>query len=235
MNQAEQALKALLEPMLREQGFNPVASHLGFRRRTDFGFHYLSFPSFAWGNGGPYVINVGLGVRHNRVDEIVNRLGHVWGKANQKVTTTVYRGLEFFPFDAQRDGRKTIAPDQLELGAQSVASDISAMLLADGYEFFRNYSDAHECSVGLNAPIEARTHPLHNNFPLRAYYGVAAAGLTQPERVPSLIESYTEFARRDGAVEILAYDVGKELSGVDAIASRLEFVAKAALTFGSDT
>lgn len=228
MNQAEQILKALLEPMLREQGFRPVASHLGFKRRTGFGFHYVSLPSFAMGKGGPYVVNVGLGVRHNQIDEIVNRLGHIWGEANQKNTTSVYRGLELFPFDAARDGRKEISADHVDADAHSVAADILAMLFADGFEFLRVYSDVHECSIGLNEPIEARTHPLLNNFPLRAYYGVAAAALTQPERVPSLVQSYLDFARRDRVVDPLMYEVGKGLSGIEAIAARLEFIAEAA-------
>jgi hypothetical protein len=185
------------------------------------------------GKGGPYVVNAGLGVRHNQIDEIVNRLGHIWGEANQKNTTTVYRGLEYFPFDPERDGRKVISSDRLDMDVHSVAADISAMLLADGFEFLRVHSDLHECSVGLNDPVEARTHPLLNNFPLRAYYGVAAAALTQPERVPSLVQSYIDFARRDGVVDIGVYEIGNALSGVDAISARLEFVAEAAMVFAS--
>lgn len=227
MNQAEQTLKTLLEPMLREQGFKPL-SQLGFKRRTSFGFHYLSLPSFAMGKGGPYVVNVGLGVRHNQIDEIVNRLGHIWGEANQRNTTTVYRGLEHFPFDAARDGRKVIYLDRLAAEAQSVASCIQAMLLDDGFEFFRRYSEVYECSVGLNEPIEAQTHPLHNSFQVRAYYGVAAATLTQPERVSSLIREYADFARRSGVSNTPVFEVGKELSGADAVVARLEFVAEAA-------
>lgn len=174
------------------------------------------------------MVNVGLGVRHNRVDEIVNQLGHVWGSANQKNTTTVYRGLELFPFNARRDGRKMLASEQVEREARSMASDVLAMFAADGLDFFRHYSDLQECSVGLNAPIETRTHQLCNNFPLRAYYGIVAAALTQPERLPSLIQSYVEYALHSGAGETIMYEVGKELSGVDAIARRLEFLADTA-------
>jgi hypothetical protein len=228
MNQAEKALKALLEPALREHGFRPQTSGLAFKRRTSFGFHLLSLHSFAWAAGGPYVVNVGLGVRHHRVDLIVNRLGHIWGEANQKNTTTVYRALKFFPFESGRDGEKNLSYDRLSTDAASVAADISLMLEADGYAFYERYSDLQECSLGLNAPIEAQTHPLFNGFPMRAYYGVAAAALAQPERVQSLIRSYTEFARHGGIPDNGVYDVGKELTGLDAIAARLEFVAQAA-------
>lgn len=227
MNQVEIILKSFLEPILREQGFK-AQSRLGFKRRTDFGFQYLSIPSFAMGKSGPYVVNVGLGVRHNKVDNIVNQLGHIWGEANQKNTTTVYRGLEHFPFDASRDGRKVISFDRLETEAQSVAACISAMLVDDGFEFLRTYSDLQECSVGLNDPIETRTHPLCNSFEVRAYYGVAAAALTQPERVSSLIRDYTDYARKNGVSNTPVFEVRKELSGADAVASRLEFVAEAA-------
>lgn len=103
------------------------------------------------------------------------------------------------------------------------------MLLADGFEFFRLYSNVYECAVGLNAPIESRTHPLHNSFTLRAYYGVVAAALAQPERVESLVQSYIDSARQEGVAESILFDVGKEFSGIDAFASRLKFVADAAL------
>lgn len=229
MNQAEKALKALLEPVLREQGFKPQSSSLAFKRRTSFGFHELSLPSFAWAAGGPYVVNVGLGVRHNQVDLIVNRLGHIWGEANQKNTTTVYRGLGFFPFEAGRDGEKAISFERMSTDAASVASDISLMLAADGYGFYERYSDLRECSRSLNAPIETRTHPLLNRFPMRAYYGVAAAAMTQPERVQSLIRSYTDFVLRDGIPDDGVYEIGKELTGVDAIVARLEFIAQVAI------
>jgi hypothetical protein len=233
MNQAEKTLNALLEPMLREQGFKPQSSGLNFKRRTSFGFHELSFPSFAWAVGGPYVVNVGLGVRHNRVDQVVNRLGHIWGEANQKNTTTVYRGLGFFPFEVGRDGEKTISSERMSIDVASAASDVSLMLAADGYDFYERYSDLRECSLGLNAPIEAQTHPLFNRFPMRAYYGVAAAALAQPERVPSLIRSYTDFALRDGKPDNGVYEIGKELTGVDAIVARLEFVAQVAMASAS--
>ena len=229
MNQAETALKELLEPVLREHGFKPQSSGLSFKRRTSFGFHELSLPSFAWAAGGPYVVNVGLGVRHNRIDLVVNRLGHIWGEANQKNTTTVYRGLGFFPFNAGRDGEKTISSEHVSTDAASVASDVSLMLAADGLEFYDRYSELRECSLGLNSPIEVQTHPLLNRFPMRAYYGVAAAALAQPERVQSLIRSYTDFAVREGIPDEGVYEVGKELTGVDAIAARLEFVAQAAM------
>lgn len=227
MNQAEQTLSAILGPVLREHGFKRVASGLAFTRRTSFGFHYLSLPSFATGAGGPYVVNVGLGVRHGQIDDIVNRLGHIWGEANQKNTTTVYRGLEHFPFEPTRDGRKVIRSERLEADAHFVASDVLAMFQLDGLEFFRRYSDVYECSVGLNDPIEARTHSLCNNFQLRTCYGVAAAALTQPERVASLVRDYTDFARREGVSDTPVFDVGKELSGADALKMRLEYVAEA--------
>lgn len=229
MNRAENALKEQLEPMLREHGFKRQASGLAFKRRTAFGFHYLSIPSFAMGQGGPYVVNVGLGVRHNQIDNVVNRLGHIWGESNQKNTVTVYRGLEYFPFDSERDGRKVIGTDHVDSESNTVASNISAMLFADGFDFFRMYSDARECSRGLNEPIEATTHPLFNNFPKRAYYGVAAAALSEPERVQPLVQSYADYARTSNVVDNGVYDVGKELSGIDAIVARLEFVAEAGL------
>lgn len=108
-----------------------------------------------------------------------------------------------------------------------------SFLLCNEGHLLEYREDVLACSIGLNSPIETLRHPLCNNFAMRAYYGVAAAGLTQPDRVPSLVQSYTEFASRDGGLDALAYEVGKDLKGVDAFASRMDFVARAALAVAS--
>jgi hypothetical protein len=218
-----------VRPTLASRGFKLKKSidAAYFTKREKFGFLELSLPSFGRAeNGGYQVISPGLGVRHDRVDDIVNQLGHIWGDANRKNTKTVYRGLEFFPFVAARDAKQIIRFPHVEEDADLAAADIIAMLEVDGFAFFERYSLLEECARGLNEPIETRTHPLCNGFPLRAYYGVAAAALTKPSRVPSLVEEYVEYIRGSGAVDPLMYDVAKNKTGIDAMVERLETVAR---------
>lgn len=68
------------------------------------------------------------------------------------------------------------------------------MLNSDGEDFFKRYSSLLECSQGLNNPLESKVHPLCNNFPRRAYYGVAAAIFAENDRVPELVSQYLHFA-----------------------------------------
>lgn len=180
-------------------------------------------------DGGYQVVKCGLGVRHDRVDDIVNQLGHIWGDANRKNTTTVYRGLEFFPFVAARDEKQIIRFPHADEDAAVAAENILAMLNEDGFAFFERYSSLEECAQDLNDPIETRTHPLCNGMPGRAYYGVAAAALTQPDRVTSLVREYVEFIRSSGVVDPGMYDVGNDKTGIDAIVERLETVARLGL------
>jgi hypothetical protein len=232
MNEAQKALKPMIEPLLREQGFTG-SPHSGFKRKTEFGFHCLSLPGFAWRAGGPYEVRVGLGIRHNRVDDIVNRLGHIWGEDNRSNTTTIYRGLEHFPFDSVRDRVATIHSERLETESRDFSEKLARMLAQDGLDFFERYSSLLECSEGLNRPVASRTHELHNNFELRAYYGVAVAAFAQPERVPILIRDYTDYARDNAVTGTIVFEVGKELSGADALQARLKFVAEAAFSNGA--
>lgn len=227
MNRAERALMDRLRPTVEKHGFKFNSSNCTFKKKLDFGFLYLSFPSFPMlGDGGYQAIETGLGVRHNQVDDIVNRLGHIWGDDNRKGTTTVYRGLKFFPFDPERDGRKIVRFTRVDEDAEKAFDSIDAMLSNDGYAFYNRYSSLLECSRGLNSPIDAMTHPLLNNFPLRAYYGIASAALAEPDRVPLLIRDYTDFVHRNGIVDKLVYDVAKDMTGPAAIVARLAAVAE---------
>lgn len=233
MNRAEKALMDRLKPLLEKHGFKFKSSNLTFKKKRDFGFLYLSFPSFPMPeNGGYQVIETGLGVRHDRVDDVVNKLGHIWGDDNRKGTTTVYRGLEFFPFNRDRDGRKSVRFTHVEEDAEAAYASIEAMLLNDGFAFYDQYSSVLECSHGLNDPIDAMSHPLFNRFPMRAYYGVASAAIAEPERVPDLVQSYTDFVRQNDVVDSGVYDVAKDLSATDAIVARLKAVAEMALAAG---
>jgi hypothetical protein len=227
MTRPERHLVEALKGPMKALGFKYAASRSGFFRQEPFGFCVLMWASYPTGaHGGAQIISPGLGVRHDAVDNVVNQLGHIWGDDNRRYTTTVYRDMGFFPFDPERDGEKAIRYSSPDQDIADIVANFLEMLSADGDAFYQRYSSLLECSQGLNEPIEGIKHPLLNNFPMRAYYGVAAAALAEPDRVPSLIAAYLEFVRRDQLGDAsVVYDVGKELSGVEAVRARLEFVA----------
>lgn len=229
MNRPERNLVEALKAPMKARGFKYVGSRESFVRPEPFGFCLFSWgahPSSA--DGGCQIVVPGLGLRHDIVDDVVNQLGHIWGEDNRRHTTTVYRGLGFFPFDPARDGEKKIRYSSADEDISDIVSNFEEMFSKDGDAFFQKYSSLLECSRGLNAPIEALSHPLLNNFPKRAYYGVAAAALAEPESVPGLIAAYGRFARESGLPDSGVYDIANDLSGVEAIIARLEFVARQA-------
>ncbi len=224
MNQAERAFVERLKPFMTGHGFKYRAG--AFLRKQPFGFDQLSWGAFT--EGAAQVIDPNIGLRHDAVDTIVNRLGHIWGDDYRSRTVTVLRNLDLFPFEPARDARKLIPLASVEEGANAAAAAVIDMLEREGFAFFERYASVLACSQGLNDPVETVGHPLFNNFPLRAYYGVASAALAEPERAPGLVEAYTAFARENQLPDPLMYDVARDLKGAEGIEARLRFVAEAA-------
>lgn len=102
INLAKNAVFDRCDNILNGDGFKLIRSRSSYVRRTEFGFMSVSISGYDEADGGDTVLHVGLGVRHDNVDNIVNELGHVVGKFTS-YTTTVFRGLEHFPFIHGRD------------------------------------------------------------------------------------------------------------------------------------
>lgn len=174
-------------------------------------------------------MSVGLGVRHDQIEDVVNQLGHIYGEDNRRQTTTIYRGLGFFPFKPNGVSELTIRLTHLEEDADKAAESLHSMLQEDGLPFFDRYASVLECSEGINDPLDAPTHPLINRHAGRAYTGVRAAAVAQPERVEALIAGYSDLARRGRLRDAgVVYDIGKGLDEPDAIIKRLKTVAELA-------
>lgn len=226
MSQAAQALAGRLSPFMKARGFVFRKASEAFVRKEEFGFSKLSLPSFFTGvDGGRQRFSPGLAVRHNRVDDVVNQLGHIYGDDNRRNTTTIYRGLEFFPFRPDDLSVLTVRLPELDRDVDVGAAAIERMMTDDGFAFLERYSSVLECSRGLNEPLAGQSHPLLNAFPLRAYYGVATAAVSEPERVASLVAAYAALVR-GGMVDAGVYDVGADLTGPEAVIRRLEYVAE---------
>lgn len=195
MNNAEKNLVERLKPGLAIAGFNWLKSRAMFVRKEPYGFSSLSWTSHSTSDeGGRLELAPVLGVRHNSVEDLVNQLGLIYGDDNKRFTTTVTRGLGLFPFSESNDNKQYIRLASIDADIEHAASAITAMLNSDGEDFFNRYSSLLECSRGLNNPLESKVHPLCNNFPRRAYYGVAAAIFAENDRVPELVSQYLHFA-----------------------------------------
>jgi hypothetical protein len=198
MNDLEKQLVGRLERPLYGKGFKWLSTREMFVRKESFGFSSLVWTANpASADGGRLEIGPVLGVRHDVVDDVVNEIGLVYGDKNKRYTTTVSRAVEFFPFREGGDEKRYIRLSSPESDVESVSAEITALLDGDGEVFFGRYSSLLECSRGLNEPVRSLTHPLCNNFPRRAYYGVAAAFFTEKRRVPDLVREYLEFAESE--------------------------------------
>lgn len=232
MNSAAKSLNQALLPHLQSRGFKAKTGFDGIvhRRKQNFGFVELTIAFFHMQiDGGHTFFNPVLSVRHDRVENVVNQLGHIWGDANQKNTSTVSRGLQFFPFDIERDCPQIIRDSDRDGDTAIALKNILSMLDEHGFAFFDRYSSLDECAVDLNDPIGKETHPLCNLMPLRAYYGTAAAALSGSVSVAGLLQQYVDYIRDRGLVDPLRYTSGKDESGIAHIERRLNKVAALAL------
>lgn len=232
MSIATKALVARLAPSMKARGFTFRKAHEAFVSKQDVGFVELSLISFH--RGGQQTIRPGLGVRHDRVEDVVNQLGHIYGDENRRNTTTVYRGLGLFPFRAGGVSTLHIRTDQLERDVEAAAARIDDMFAQDGLPFLQRYSSLRECSSDLNEPLDAVAHPLANHPGQRAYRGVVAAALCEPAKVSSLVAAYADLAQAGRLRDVgIVYDVGAGLGEEKAFISRLETVAERALALSA--
>jgi len=215
MNAAEKMLIEALIPELQGLGFVWLKGREMFVRQRSGGFDCFLWTSHSTHTeGGRLELTPILGVRHDTVENLVNRLNLVHGVENQRFTTTVDRGLGYFPLV---DGRNYVqyirlasAEDDLKLAEKN----FSELLKNEGDSFFKEFSSLLECSRGLNQPIAAKTHPLCNNFPRRAYYGVACAAIAEPHRVGMLLSQY-----KDYAAQVLPAQIGRIEARLDELTS----------------
>lgn len=233
MSIATNALVARLTPAMKSRGFTYRKATDAFVKKQGFGFVKLSLASFH--RAGQQVFTPGLGVRHDQVDNVVNQLGHIYGDDNRKNTTTVYRGLQAFPFRPEGLSVLYVRTGDLECDVEAAAASIEEMMAADGLEFLERYSSLQVCSRGLNEPLDAVRHPLMNHPGLRAHYGVATAALTEPELVGPLVAAYADLARAGRLRDVgIVYGTGAGLDETDAFIARLETVAERALAVAAD-
>lgn len=196
MNNAEKLIVETLIPLLSSAGFKWVKSRSMFVRQDGYGFSSFSWASHSTNDdGGRLTLDPVLGVRHDSVENIVNQLGLIYGDDNKRYTTTVTRSLGFFPLVNGKQYLQHVRLSSIEDDIKNASNQIVDILLNEGSEFYKKYANLLECSHDLNTPIESKNHALCNNFPRRAYYGVAASYLVEPEKMSSLINQYLDYTK----------------------------------------
>ena len=188
------ALKLLVQPW----GFRSTRRST-FIRKNARGFDkfvWSSYPTIRDGCQGQHHDLV-IGVRHDTVEDVVNRLDRIRGEANKKSTTTVSCALQFFPLSPE--GRYSFfLPDNApENDILEMASAIARTIEADALPFFTKYSSLAECAAGLNTSIRSRTHHLFNNLEGRMYAAIAAAHLVGQSNFASLVEQWKVTCREE--------------------------------------
>lgn len=196
MNLAEKLLVKKLSPLLLPLGFKWLRARETYVRQETHGFSSLCWSSYtSHEEGGRLEIIPLLGVRHDAIEEVVNPLGLIYGDDNKRYTTTVSRGLQYFPFQEEKIYTQYIYLDSGEKDIEQVAEALTSLVTNEGEGFFKKYASLLACSQGLNEPIGSKAHPLCNHFPNRAYYGIATAWFAENERVPDLVNRYLKFTQ----------------------------------------
>lgn len=215
MNAAEKTLIEALAPKLQGLGFVWLKGREMFVRQRSGGFDCFLWTSHSTHlEGGRLELTPILGVRHDSVENLVNQLNLVHGVENQRFTTTVDRGLGYFPLVDGKNYVQYIRLASTEDDLKRTEKNFFELLKNEGESFFKEFSSILECSKGLNEPIATKTHPLCNNFPRRAYYGVACAAIAEPHRIGALLSQY-----KDYAAQVLPTQVGRIEERLDELTS----------------
>ncbi len=168
-----QAVEARISPF----GFRYSRKTHALLRATPHGFEQLlwtSYPTETSGHSGQRYSLV-AGVRHDSVEDAVNRLGLVYGAENQRATTTVSCVLEYFPIVPGKSYSLFIQNNASDAEVYAAAAEISQILRDELIPFFERYAELLRCADDLSEDPMAVSHHLFNNYENRMYRAIAAS------------------------------------------------------------
>jgi len=124
----------------------------------------------------------------------------IYGEGNKKNAFSFYRATgQYYPFDPVRDAPLKLSFDNLKEDCIPAAERMKRMLIEDGFDWYKRYSDLRNLSQDLNRDLPTRqpndqsVHSIINNANKIPTKAVAAACLAEPERIPQLIENYMDY------------------------------------------
>ena len=194
MKKIERELVRRLQPVFLELGFKLMAKRGCFVRPTSYGFDeflWTSVPTVV--DGSRLKLGIVVGLRHDVVDDLVNRLDLIYGDDNRRYTTTLTSPFCLFPPSNKRTYEKSIREDAQEPELVRVADEILEIMSVDAQTFYAKYKSLEACEAGLNTPVEVISHPLFNNFEKRMYYGVACAWIVDRPDFNELVTRYRTY------------------------------------------
>ena len=117
MDRIERAINKVLAPTLKAAGFELKKEWNCFVKFTDYGFD--SFMVIDQGRLDVDQISIGcsIGIRHNRIQELFNTFGFIYGEEEQKQNVTFSLS---YPFNARKN-----LDDYLKLNALTLQEDIA--------------------------------------------------------------------------------------------------------------
>jgi len=128
--------------------FKYVKSRQRYIRKTEYGFDefvWYALENFksGWRGGPAHQGNYGIGIRHNKVQSLLEPLDLIVGKQNKQRASTIHRAVtgQYFPFKKRRDIEFNILFSKREKQSKITTNRMKDMLLTDGLNWFKKYSN----------------------------------------------------------------------------------------------
>ncbi|MEO0881948.1 MAG: hypothetical protein AAFY34_04370, partial [Pseudomonadota bacterium] len=150
----------------------------------------------------------GLGIREDKIDFLVQDIWPTYPPEARKRNPVLFRALgNYFPFDKKRDAAIKIRSKNFHVDCEEAIRKAKEMLLRDGFDWFKKYSDVNNLSKTLNANIPERMqsdpvlHSVINNSISIPTYGIAASCLAEPHNTSQFMNEYLEYIWQWGGAE----------------------------------
>ena len=163
MDRIERAINKVLAPTLKAAGFELKKEWNCFVKFTDYGFD--SFMVIDQGRLDVDQISIGcsIGIRHNRIQELFNTFGFIYGEEEQKQNVTFSLS---YPFNARKN-----LDDYLKLNALTLQEDIAIVakhleqaFAEHAIPFYNRFSKLSEVEELLNKKPLADISPYSGGF-----------------------------------------------------------------------
>lgn len=171
-----------LTPFFKEHGFTPQKGNDRFVRKTDFGFHGVSFHIIQRNNYSD--VSFHYSIRFNAIEEIANQIITVEPKF-QKGTTTLLVVQKFLD-GLEKDTYRISSMEDLEKCFANITEDDFSIA---SEKVFENYDTIEKVDELLNSSQEKHTMLL-NNKEQHCYKGLIVGTLVKNPDINTVDSSY---------------------------------------------
>lgn len=187
MDRVERAICKVLQPALRQQGFELRKDWGYFVRDQGYGFDALLVVNQGTAKGRFFEIKCYAEVRHDRIEVPWNTLGLVYGEDNQRQTWTLnYKdmgGLQAVPMQ--------VAPESMAADVERIGQQIEALFVQKALPFYQRFGDLREVEEWANKKPLVDTNPSAGGpMEHRAMRSLLLAKAVNPERYAAVREAF---------------------------------------------